>query len=114
MLREVKPKRLYTAYDTKDDLEPLVEMGRKLRLAGFRPKSHAMCCYVLVGYDGDSFEDAELRLTQTMQAGFVPYAMLFRDEEGKTAAAWRRFQREWCRPIITGKKFNEFWQEDLI
>mgnify|MGYP001097041373 CR=1 FL=1 len=23
----------------------------------------------------------------------------------------RRFQREWCRPIITGKKFNEFWKE---
>lgn len=114
LLREVKPKRLYTAYDTKDDLEPLVAMGRKLRLAGFRPKSHAMCCYVLVGYAGDSFEDAELRLTQTMQAGFVPYAMLFRDEEGKTDAAWRRFQREWCRPIITGKKFNEFWQEDLL
>ena len=114
LLREVKPKRLYTAYDTKDDLEPLVAMGRKLRLAGFRPKSHTMCCYVLVGYDGDSFEDAELRLAQTMQAGFVPYAMLFRDEEGKTDAAWRRFQREWCRPIITGKKFNEFWQEDLI
>ena len=113
-MQEVKPKRIYTAYDTKDDLEPLIEMGRKLRIAGFRPKSHAMCCYVLVGYAGDSFEDAELRLTQTMQAGFVPYAMLFRDEEGKTDAAWRRFQREWCRPIITGKKFNEFWQEDLI
>ena len=114
LLQEVKPKRIYTAYDTKDDLEPLIEMGRKLRIAGFRPKSHAMRCYVLVGYAGDSFEDAELRLTQTMQAGFVPYAMLFRDEEGKTDAAWRRFQREWCRPIITGKKFNEFWQEDLI
>lgn len=114
LLQEVKPKRIYTAYDTKDDLEPLIEMGRKLRIAGFRPKSHAMCCYVLVGYAGDSFEDAELRLTQTMQAGFVPYAMLFRDEGGKTDAAWRRFQREWCRPIITGKKFNEFWQEDLI
>ena len=24
---------------------------------------------------------------------------------------WRRFQREWCRPIITGKKFNEYWRE---
>lgn len=114
LLQEVKPKRIYTAYDTKDDLEPLIEMGRKLRIAGFRPKSHTMCCYVLVGYAGDSFEDAELRLTQTMQAGFVPYAMLFRDEEGKTDDAWRRFQREWCRPIITGKKFNEFWQEDLL
>lgn len=110
LLREVKPKRIYTAYDTKDDLEPLVEMGKKLRRAGFRPRSHSMCCYVLVGYDGDSFEDAEKRLTQAMQAGFVPYAMLFRDEEGQTNADWRRFQREWCRPIITGQKFNEYWE----
>ena len=110
LLREVKPKRIYTAYDTKDDLEPLVEMGEKLRSAGFRPRSHSMCCYVLVGYDGDSFEAAEKRLKQTMQAGFVPYAMLFRDEEGQTNADWRRFQREWCRPIITGQKFNEYWE----
>lgn len=72
--------RLYTAYDTKDDLEPLIEMGKKLREAGFRPASHTMRCYVLCGYDGDSFEDAEDRLNQTMQAGFVPYAMLFRGE----------------------------------
>lgn len=111
ILHEVKPARLYTAYDTRDDLEPLVEMGKKLRSAGFRPASHTMCCYVLCGYDGDSFEDAEKRLAQTMRAGFVPYAMLFRDEDGKYDSEWRRFQREWCRPIITGKKFNEFWRD---
>ena len=111
LLREVKPARIYTAYDTKDDLEPLIEMGRKFRAAGFRPSSHTMCCYVLCGYDGDSFEDAEKRLVQTMQAGFVPYAMLFRGEDGQYAPEWRRFQREWCRTIITGKKFNEYWRE---
>ena len=110
ILHEVKPARLYTAYDTRDDLEPLIEMGKKLRAAGFRPVSHTMCCYVLCGYDGDSFEDAEKRLAQTMRAGFVPYAMLFRGEDGKYDSEWRRFQREWCRPIITGKKFNEFWR----
>ena len=111
LLHEIKPARLYTAYDTRDDLEPLVEMGEKLRSAGFRPASHTMCCYVLCGYDGDSFEDAEKRLTQTMHVGFVPYAMLFRGEDGKYDSEWKRFQREWCRPIITGKKFNEFWKE---
>ena len=100
----MKPARTYTAYDTKDDLEPLIEMGRKFCAAGFRPSSHTMCCYVLCGYDGDSFEAAEL-------AGFVPYAMLFRGEDGKYDPDWRRFQREWCRPIITGKKFNEYWRE---
>lgn len=86
-------------------------MGKKLRAAGFRPASHTMCCYVLCGYDGDGFEDAEKRLAQTMRAGFVPYAMLFRGEDGQYDPEWRRFQREWCRPIITGKKFNEFWKE---
>lgn len=59
LLYDVRPDRLYTAYDTKDDLEPLIEMGRKLRAAGFRPARHNMRYYVLVGYEGDSFENAE-------------------------------------------------------
>lgn len=41
----------------------------------------------------------------------VPYAMLFRGEDGQYAPEWRRFQREWCRPIITGQKFNEYWRK---
>ena len=113
LLYDVRPDRLYTAYDTKDDLEPLFEMGRKLRAAGFRPARHNMRCYVLVGYEGDSFEAAERRLHETMQAGFVPFAMLYRDESGERDTAWRRFQCEWCRPIIVGKKFNEYWKEQL-
>ena len=47
LLREVKPKRIYTAYDTKDDLEPLVEMGEKLRSAGSSPPEksfHVLLC----------------------------------------------------------------------
>lgn len=69
-------------------------------------------CYVLIGYDGDSFEDSEKRLLQTMQLGFVPYAMLYRDENGNTDKEWRRFQREWCRPMIVGKKFREFCEKE--
>lgn len=107
LLREVRPARLYTAYDTKDDLEPLIEMGKKLFLAGFKPSSHTLRCYVLIGYDGDSFDAAESRLRQTMDAGFVPYAMLFRGDDGRTDQEWRKFQREWCRPIIVCSKFNE-------
>lgn len=112
LLKEVNPARIYTAYDTKDDFEPLIEMGNKLRQAGFRSSSHTLMCYVLIGYDGDSFEDAEKRLLQTMQAGFVPYAMLYRDENGTQDKEWRRFQREWCRPMIVGKKFREFCEKD--
>lgn len=111
LLKEIKTKRLYCAYDTPDDLEPLVEAGKIFRRAGFTTASHSLCCYVLIGYTGDTFEKAERRLVQTIQAGFVPYAMLYRDKEGNVDKQWRTFQREWCRPIIVGSKVSKFWKE---
>lgn len=109
LMREAKTKRFYCAYDTPDDLEPLIEAGKIFRAAGFTVASHAMCCYVLIGYRGDTFEAAETRLMQTIKAGFVPYAMLYRDKDGKVDEVWRAFQREWCRPIIVGSKVSEYW-----
>lgn len=110
LLRDVKPERMYFAYDTPDDYEPLVEAGRMLMNAGFSPKSHIMACYNLVGYKGDTFEKAEKRLTQTIKAGFMPYAMLYRDKDGKVDREWQKFQREWLRPAIVSTKFAEIWK----
>ena len=45
-------------------------------------------------------EQAEKRLIDTWRAGFFPYAMLFRDENGETNEDWRQFQRLWVRPQI--------------
>lgn len=112
LLRSAKPERMYFAYDTPDDYEPLVQAGKMLREAGFSPRSHVMGCYNLVGYPGDTFAKAEKRLKQTMQAGFVPYAMLYRDEKGEIQQQWQHFQREWLRPAIVGKKFGEIWNEE--
>lgn len=56
LLKSVKTQRLYCAYDTPDDLEPLVEAGKMLRDVGFTTASHTLCCYVLIGYRGDTFE----------------------------------------------------------
>ena len=109
LLREIKTKRLYCAYDTPDDLEPLIDAGKMLRNAGFTVASHSLGCYVLIGYKGDSFEMAEKRLIQTIKAGFFPYAMLYRDKEGRTEEQRRAFQREWCRPIIVGGKVKKYW-----
>ena len=103
-LREICAKRMYFAYDTADDLEPLVEAGKIMRQEGHRITSHALCSYVLIGYEGDTFERATKRLTDTVSAGFVPYAMLFRGEDGARDPAWGRFQREWLRPQIVGAK----------
>ena len=106
-LREVNPAVMYFAYDTPDDLEPLIEAGKKLIAGGFRLQSQRMKCYVLIGFKGDTFVKATKRLEQTMDAGFVPYAMLYRDEKGDMDREWRQFQREWCNPIIAGLKFGE-------
>mgnify|MGYP000250552743 CR=1 FL=1 len=70
-------------------------------------ESHRMCCYCLIGYRDDTFEAAEQRMTNAIRAGFMPYAMLYRGQTGGMDTAWRRFQREWLRPEIVGKKIAE-------
>lgn len=112
LMKEAKTQRLYCAYDIPDDYEPLINAGRIFRDAGFTVASHVMCCYVLIGYRGDTFDKAEKRLINTIKAGFMPYAMLYRDKNGLVSEEWRKFQREWCRPIIVGAKVREFWRAE--
>lgn len=110
-LYKIKTKRMYFAYDTPDDYEPLVYAGRLLQDVGFRVSSHIMQCYVLIGYRGDTFEKAEKRLTDTIKAGFMPYAMLFRDDNGNVDETWAKYQREWLRPQIVSSKMSKILKE---
>ena len=84
LLKSINPKTMYTAYDTKDDYEPIRQMAQTLWDAGFSPKGRQIKCYCLCGYDVDSFEDAQRRMNQIMDVGFLPFAMLYRDESGET------------------------------
>ena len=95
------------AYDTPDDYEPLVYAGKLLLDSGFKVSSHTACCYVLIGYKGDSFQKTEKRLTDTIKAGFMPYAMLYKDEDGNTNGTWARYQREWLIPWIVVSKMSK-------
>lgn len=100
LLRQSKARRMYFAFDTPGDYEPLVEAGKLLRDGGITKASHKAKCYVLIGYAGDTMDAAEQRLRDTWAAGFVPYAMLYKNEAGDTDAQWRKFQRLWVRPEI--------------
>jgi len=105
LLLDLHPKQVFFAYDTGDDHEPLRDAGRRLLAAGFTRASHTLRCYVLIGYPGDTQGAAERRLMQTIEAGFMPMAMLWRDERNQiTTIKWRRFQRAWARPMIIGAK----------
>mgnify|MGYP005797821453 FL=1 len=107
LLKEVKTRRMYFAYDTPDDYEPLVNAGKMLKEGGFTVQSHVLGCYVLIGYRGDTFSKAEKRLEETIKAGFVPYGMLYRDSNGVVDSQWKRFQREWARPAIIFSKIKQ-------
>jgi hypothetical protein len=100
LLADLKPKQMFFAYDTPDDLGPLRVAGFKLLHAGFTVASHALRCYVLVGYPNDTIVMATRRMAATIGCGFTPMAMLWRDESGEASREWRKFQRAWARPAM--------------
>jgi len=103
LLWSMRPKRMFFAYDTPDDADPLREAGRMLRYADFS-RNH-LSCYVLVGYPGDTFEKASRRLLEAWEFGFMPMAMLYRAKDNREPATdWRRFQRTWARPALTRRE----------
>ena len=99
---------MYFAYDTDyADYDALVQAGKLLREGGITRASHKAKCYVICGYEGDSFSKAEKRLRDTWAAGMFPFAMLYRDEKGEVQRDWRQFQRLWARPQITSQLLKE-------
>jgi hypothetical protein len=105
MLRSIDLCRCYFAYDTEDDYEPLVNAAHKIFQNGFKPSSHIFCCYVLIGYDGDTIEKATERLCRVMNLGLVPFAMLYRNDYGYRDPDWIKFQSHWANPVkIYGTK----------
>jgi hypothetical protein len=107
LLRESKTQRFYCSYDMPGDYEPLVEAGKLLQAAGITRATRKPNCYVLIGYSGDTMENAEKRLRGAWAAGFVPFAMLYRDEQGAVQEEWRKFQRLWARPQIIFTSLKE-------
>ena len=110
-LRKLYPYQLFFAYDTPDDREPLFEAGKLLLSAGFTKMSHVLRAYVLIGYPGDTFDNADKRLHETLKAGFVPMAMLYRDETGERDPEWVRFAWPWVRPAAMYEKYKKVFAE---
>jgi hypothetical protein len=111
LLHKAKTAEMFFAYDTPDDYEPLIEAGKLLGKAGFTLKSRKAMAYVLIGYKHDTFEKAEKRLHETLKAGFIPFAMLYKDDAGREDETWRKFQRMWSRPAIIVSRNKEYFTE---
>jgi hypothetical protein len=100
-LYDINVEQMFFAYDTPDDLEPLILAGKLLSDVGFSLRSNPLRCYVLCGYKGDMFEAAEKRMLEAWSAGFMPFAMVYASMDGVQEPNWRRWSRLWCRPAGT-------------
>ena len=108
LLRESGTRRMFFAYDMPQKYEPLVEAGKLLQAGGFTRASHSCCCYCLIGYfPWDTPEKAEKRIRQAWVAGFFPYVMLYRGEDGAVDPVWETFYKGWQKPQIVASQLKE-------
>ncbi len=106
-LLTLRLKQVFFAYDNPAEWEPLLHAAAMLKEAGLLHRSsHAVRCYVLIGYPGDTHEAADARCQQVIGLGIMPMAMLMRGEDGSVAPGWKRLQREWANPSILGAKLR--------
>ena len=108
LFSSIKLKELFCAYDTPDDYEPLIEAGKLFKQANITLENRKARCYVLIGYPNDTFDGALKRIKQTIDAGFFPFAMLWRNEKGEFKREWKQFQRQWANPIIIAVNLKQF------
>lgn len=105
LLTDLKPLRFFCAYDTPDDYEPLVVAGRLFKKAGFSKTT--ACCYVLCGFPKDTESQADKRLRRVWEAGFYPYAMIWRDKTGVRQQNWIRFNSAWSQPACVARMLKD-------
>lgn len=99
LLLSVRPKQVYMAYDTPDDLEPLTAATKRLTATPLRC-SDVLRCYVLTGYPKDTVDQAEARMNTVVKLGLVPFTMFWRNEKGQIDPKWKVFRRRWALPFM--------------
>jgi hypothetical protein len=115
-LAKLKPKVMWFAYDTADDLEPLMSASRLLQDAGLMGAAHQACCYVLIGWRDDTIREAEQRLRRVVRLGFFPQAMLLDNGVHLPPAerrTWREFRWEWATKKMVGAKMKRIGQIEI-
>jgi len=65
-------------------------------------------CYVLVGYKGETQDQAQQRCITVLRKGFLPYAQLYRGPtSGPSRREWRDFCYFWCHPKLYRPAFEK-------
>lgn len=108
-LTALKIHQLWFAYDHKSQKPSIKKAGERLKKHFKRNK---MRCYVLIGFEEDTLDDAEGRLRQAWEFGFLPFAMLY--EPKQYTKDWYILQRNFARPAIIKKIMEPKKSEGLF
>ncbi len=95
----LKIGQVFFAADSKtaiDNLRPVRDKLSPLRRRQLR-------CYVLIGFHGETPDEAILRLRRIWDMGFMPFAQLYQPVSKQRIlydTCWRGIARRWSRPAI--------------
>ena len=98
LLLQLRPNRIFFAYDDPLGWEPLRAAADLLWSRGFPPRSRPFTCYILSGYPGDTLLEAEARCVAVFKLGFLPMAMVYRDKTGIRTPEWTSWGWRWSWP----------------
>lgn len=95
LLASIRLREIWVACDSPSSLPRLAHAAEILAEIPMRKRR----CYALIGYACETLDDAEARLAAIYEAGFLPFAQLYRDPVPKIwPAEWRALARKWSRP----------------
>jgi hypothetical protein len=108
LLKKLRTKEIFFGCDDDDKFHHLREAVKLFKEADYF-SHNTLRAYVLIGYRGDNFGDAERRLRRVKDLGVCPMAMLYRDFSGAVTPDknWKCLQRLWARPaLIYGRRME--------
>lgn len=98
LLKSTRIKRMWFALDNAAHF-PALERAADLLSDFSREKKY---CYVLVGFQQETPQEAERRLLKVYNLGFMPFSMLYRGPQSmarqSTDPSWRSLIHVWCNP----------------
>lgn len=97
LLDSIKIGELWFACDTPKDIYALERAADLLDGIPLRQRR----CYTMIGYNGETLQQAEERLEAVLELGFLPFCQLYQPESSKAYPdSWRKLCRRWARPAI--------------
>ena len=105
LIRSVRLKFAWFACDYPGAIENLKKVANLLSDINREKKR----CYVLIGFNGETIDQARKRLESVYLLNFLPMAMFYRDNsisKSNITEDWRRLIKTWSRPAAYKAKMK--------